>query len=311
MLAEIKTDFRLFMQPALSVTATRSHPVRLRTVDAVTFTLRESIDYALEGKGGGFRLKLARGAGSSCGLDAESTEQLAEAVEYFHHASLIFDDLPCMDDAMERRGRRCLHRVAGESKAILAALALVNRAYTLAWKAASRYPQQSERAARAVERCIGELGILEGQDRDLGFRKGMGAKELQAIAAGKTGALLQLTLLLPALLGGASFGETLRLSRMARAWGIAYQAMDDFSDLLPSLLPTGKTPFRDLHQERPNLVVALGQADAAAVIRRYMASAERQIEDLVADDVKWGFLADFHTVLSDKERALHRALRGA
>jgi len=299
------------MHSALPLSAVPAQTVRFRTVDAVSLTLRESIDYALEGKGGGFRLKLARAAGAACGLDARSTAQLAEGIEYFHHASLIFDDLPCMDDAQERRGRRCLHRVAGESKAILSALALVNRAYTLAWKAASRYPRQSERAARAVERCIGELGILDGQDRDLCFRPSLGAKEVKAIAAGKTGALLQLTLLLPAILGGASFGEILRLSRMARAWGIAYQAMDDFSDLLPSLLPTGKTPFRDLHQDRPNLVVALGRAGAADELHRYMATARRQIEALVAGDSKWAFLSGFHAALAGKETALLRALEVA
>ena len=43
---------------------------------------------------------------------------LAEGIEYFHHALLIFDDLPCIDDAVERRGRRCVHRVAGESQAM-------------------------------------------------------------------------------------------------------------------------------------------------------------------------------------------------
>jgi geranylgeranyl diphosphate synthase type II len=299
------------MHSALPLSAAHAQPVRLRTVDAVSLTLRESIDYALEGKGGGFRLKLAQATGAVCGLDAASIAQLAEAVEYFHHASLIFDDLPCMDDAAERRGRRCLHRVAGESKAILAALALVNRAYTHAWQAAARYPRHSASAARAVERCIGELGILEGQDRDLCFDPTLGAKEVKAIAAGKTGALLQLTLLLPAILGGASFGEILRLSRMARAWGIAYQALDDFSDLLPSLLPTGKTPFRDLQQGRPNLVVALGQAKASEELHRYLMRAQRQIEALVAGDAKWAFLSDFHAVLADKETALLRALRGA
>lgn len=284
-------------------------PVELRTVEAVTLTLRESIDYALEGKGGGFRLQLAEATGVACGLDPRSSAQLAEGVEYFHHASLIFDDLPCMDDAEERRGRRCLHRVAGESKAILSALALVNRAYTLSWKVASRYPGQSRSAARVVERCIGELGILDGQDRDLCFRPESGANEVKAIAAGKTGALLQLTLLLPAILGGASFAEILRLSRIARAWGIAYQALDDFSDLLPSLLPTGKTSFRDRQQGRPNLVMALGEGRAFTELCRYLAQAQQQIGALVAVDAKWAYLSDFHAVLAGKEVAVQSALR--
>ncbi len=271
----------------------------------------EMIDYALEGKGAGFRLKLAQRAGDVCGLDASEVARLAEGIEYFHHASLIFDDLPCMDDASERRGRRCLHRVAGESKAILAALALVNRAYTLCWKVSSRYPGQCELAGRVVERCIGELGILDGQDRDLSFERSLGAKEVKAIAGRKTGALLQLTLLLPAILGGAGFGEMLRLSRIARAWGIAYQGMDDFSDLLPGVMNTGKTPFQDLKQNRPNLVVALGQADASQEIRNYMDRADQQIRQLISSDAKWCFLSGFHAVLAGKEEALRAAFKAA
>jgi geranylgeranyl pyrophosphate synthase len=299
------------MQPALKFNTTIAENIGFHTVDSLPLTLRDSIEYALEGKGGGFRLNLAQATGDACGLDSRSTERLAEAVEYFHHASLIFDDLPCMDDAVERRGRRCLHRVAGESKAILAALALVNRAYTLSWKVSAKYPEFSERAGRAVELCIGELGILDGQDRDLAYHTALGAKEVKAIAARKTGALLQLTLLLSAILGGASFGEILRLSRLARAWGIAYQALDDFRDLLPNLIQTGKTPFRDLPQGRPNLVVALGLAQAAAELRRYMIQAHRQIEALASDDVKWCFLFDFHAVLAGKATALSAALRDA
>lgn len=299
------------MHSALKISAVPAPAVDFQTLEAVAWTLRDSIEYALEGKGGGFRLNLAQATGAACGLDPRSSERLAEAVEYFHHASLILDDLPCMDDAVERRGRRCLHRVAGESKAILSALALINRAYTLSWKVSAEYPKYSERAGREVERCVGELGILDGQDRDLAYHASLGAKEVKAIAVRKTGALLQLTLLLPAILGGASLGEILRLSRLARAWGIAYQALDDFSDLLPNWMQTGKTPFRDLQQGRPNLVVALGQAQAAAELHRYMAQARRQIEALVSVDVKWCFLFDFHVVLGGKVTALSAALRDA
>lgn len=283
----------------------------LRSVKGINLSLHEMVEYALEGKGSGFRLSLAKRAGAACGLDAAASDRLAEGIEYFHHASLIFDDLPCMDDAVERRGRRCLHRVAGESKAILAALALVNRAYTLCWKVSAQYNDHCEQAGRLVERCIGELGILDGQDRDLSFQAELGAKEIKAIAVRKTGTLLQLTLLLPAILSGASFGEQLRLSRIARAWGIAYQALDDFSDLLPVLMDTGKTPFQDLKQDRPNLVVALGQAQAAEELQRYMQLVVEQIEALVAADAKWAFLAEFHAVMEAKAMTLRQALQAA
>ncbi|NJM12209.1 MAG: hypothetical protein HC889_10265 [Synechococcaceae cyanobacterium SM1_2_3] len=77
-------------------------------------------------------------------------------MEYFHTASLIFDDLPSMDDAEERRGHPCPHKVHGESAAILGALALINRGYALLWKVLSRLPRQRRhRAAELVESCLG------------------------------------------------------------------------------------------------------------------------------------------------------------
>jgi geranylgeranyl pyrophosphate synthase len=280
-------------------------------VPAIALSLRETVDYALEAKGGGFRLRMAQQTGLACGLSVDAVTELANGIEYFHHASLIFDDLPCMDDASERRGRRCVHKVAGESQAILAGLALVNRAYAACWKVAARYPRHSLCAARLVERCIGELGILNGQSRDLSFEPSLGAKEVKAIAAGKTGALLQLTLLLPAMIGGLSFSEMLQLSRLARYWGIAYQGMDDFYDLHLFDASSGKTPFRDVVQQRPNLVVALGSQAAYREIEYYLAGAGRQIDRLVKLNSKWVFLSDFHAILMGKEEGLRSVLERA
>jgi geranylgeranyl diphosphate synthase type II len=280
----------------------------IKAVAPVSLSLRETIDYTLEAKGSGFRLKLAQAAGAANGLSPKVVTDLAEGIEHFHHASLIFDDLPCMDDASERRGKRCVHRVAGEAQAILAALALVNRAYTMCWKAAAQFPDQCAQAARLVERSIGELGVLEGQARDLSFDPSLGASEVKAIAAGKTGALLQLTVLLPAVLAGVSFGELLRITRVARYWGIAYQGLDDFQDLCLSGAASGKTPFRDVAQQRPNLVVALGVSEAYQELHVYLLSAGAQIDQLIEIDSKWAFLADFHACLTGKESALVEAL---
>lgn len=59
-------------------------------------------------------------------LDIDPAFALAAALEFLHTSSLIFDDLPCMDDAGLRRGRPALHLQFGEAHAILAGLALLN-----------------------------------------------------------------------------------------------------------------------------------------------------------------------------------------
>ena len=90
-----------------------------------------------------FRIAVAYGADQQAALD------LAIALEYFHTASLVFDDLPCMDDAAVRRGAECVHLAHGEPGAILAALALINRAYALVWRAALRTPEAYQQAGLA------------------------------------------------------------------------------------------------------------------------------------------------------------------
>ena len=71
---------------------------------------------------------------SKWGVAEESARAMACGIEYLHTASLIFDDLPAMDDARMRRGAACVHVVHGESVAMLAALAMINRAYSMIWQ---------------------------------------------------------------------------------------------------------------------------------------------------------------------------------
>ncbi|MBC2603956.1 polyprenyl synthetase family protein [Puniceicoccus vermicola] len=271
-------------------------------------SLEEAVDYALSAEGSGFRKRLAMEAGRASGLSLAQAGDLAEGIEMFHHASLIFDDLPAMDDASERRGRACLHRVAGEGVSILAALALVNRAYTLCWKVAADFPAHSHAASRLVDLCIGELGLLTGQARDLSYSREKGPDEVRAIAGLKTGALLRLTILLPAILGGVSSHDRLLLFRVADAWGLAYQGMDDFSDMMGEAFPTGKTGNRDEKLDRPNLVLALGADQAAAAVSAALREAEENLETL---GLRWGGLAEFHALLCQKEAEVCRALDAA
>lgn len=276
--------------------------------DEAEMNLEEAIQYALESEGSGFRRKLVVAVGRMAGLSEDSREELAGAIEYFHHASLIFDDLPAMDDAGERRGRPCLHRVAGEGLSILAALSLINRAYTQCWRVAAEYPVWAKEAARLVDLCIGEMGLLDGQARDLAYSRTKGENEVREIAGLKTGTLLKLTLLLPATLAGVSAHERLLLSHLAEFWGFAYQAIDDFADLALGTTVQDKTGFRDVELDRPNLVLSIGTTAAAEEIRRSLRMAEKQIEDLGG---RWAGLREFHAVLCRKESAAHAALEAA
>lgn len=275
------------------------------------YTLKESLEYALSARGSGMRYLLACEVGQAQGLPEDEASRLAEAVEWFHHASLLLDDLPCMDDALERRGEPCLHRVAGEEQAILAALALINRAYLACWQVAALHPERASAAATLVMATMGECGILEGQSRDLGFAVERGAAEVRTIATLKTGMLLQMALVLPALLGGADRRTLLRLARLARTWGRLYQAIDDFGDVLLSGAGTGKTPFRDLRKHRPNLVVALGPEAACAELEVLETRSARICEQLLQREPRWAFLMEFHAQFGEKTVRIRGALEAS
>lgn len=247
--------------------------------------LRAVVADVLDHPGSLARAQLAYGLGVRRGLPAGRALQLAVAVEYFHSASLIFDDMPSMDDATERRGRRCPHVAHGEAAATLGALALITRAYALLWEAIGGGSDTRRSAAAAlVGECLGVAGILDGQARDVHFcRREASPEAVAEVAMAKTVPLIRLALVLPALVAGDGRGALDRLERLAAAWGLAYQILDDFKDRLQGSDESGKTAGRDAGLGRPNLPDLAGTQPALARLRGLLAEARALLEGLAAD----------------------------
>ena len=100
--------------------------------------------------------------GVEMGLSEDVSRGMACGIEYLHTASLVFDDLPAMDDARARRGAPCMHVVHSKGPAILAALALVNRGYSLLWNAGTSLRGGGSRARARPDRG------MSGHDRACG-----------------------------------------------------------------------------------------------------------------------------------------------
>jgi geranylgeranyl pyrophosphate synthase len=239
--------------------------------------LRGALVQALEHPGRMVRARLVMDVARAYGHPESRSLKLAIAMEYFHTASLLFDDLPCMDDAAERRGEPCVHRTHGEAAAMLAALGLVNRAYALLWRGMAESPAGRQSQAGAyVEECLGVGGLLNGQSEDLHYGQlAANRRSPQKVAAGKTVSLIRLSLVLPALLGGAAPGELRLMERLAMFWGLSYQILDDLKDVCQGAAQTGKTPARDLPLSRPNLVLAIGARESLARLERMMRLGDR------------------------------------
>ncbi len=256
------------------------------------------LDQAVGNPGKLIRARLVHAAALTHGLDDDLALQLACAVEFYHLASLLLDDLPCMDDAETRRGLPCAHRLHGESATILASLALINRAYALAGFALAGQPPQVRLAAMGcLDACLGVPGLVGGQARDLAFADSdRSAREIGRIAAAKTGALFWLAIYFPALLAQPDAEEGHQLKALCTYWGLAFQALDDLGDVgaAGAADSLGKTAGRDEALTRPNLARALGVPATVQRITRLIGQAERALDTLLERRPAWRYLSTFH-----------------
>ena len=268
--------------------------------------LFNSLDRVLQNPGSLIRPQIVASMFRAFDLPAAHAAELGVALEYFHTASLLFDDLPCMDDASERRGQPSIHVEFGEAGAILTALALINRAYALTWKSVngSASVHQTE-ALEYIERYLGVGGLLNGQSMDLNYASlRNGHHVTEAIAMGKTVSLIRLTLVLPGILGGAAPEEIQMLDRVAVCWGLTYQIVDDLKDVLHTPEQSGKTVSRDVSMGRPNIALAIGVPGAVQRLTRLIAIGDRMLQRLVDRRPSVAFLQELRLRLDAEAREL-------
>ena len=275
---------------------------QLELPDSLSAPLRQALRSVLDRQGTMIRPRLAFQVATAYGSSRSHATDFAIALEYFHTASLIFDDLPCMDNASIRRGGPCVHSTHGESTAILAALALINRAYALMWRASSSIPQHRQHfALHHLERQLGVRGLLQGQSLDLHYRALPHTLEFaERIAHGKTVPLISLALAFPAILEGAPARQVQLLERISLCWGLAYQIADDLKDVLRSAGETGKTTAHDASLDRPNVAVLLGVPAAVERLSRWICAGDRSLDELCRINSALDFLHEFRVVLKNE-----------
>lgn len=194
----------------------------------------EAVEYALFSGGKRLRPVLTLLGAELFGAKAEMVLPAAVAGEFIHTSSLIFDDLPCMDNASERRGKTSLHEKFGEGLAVLVAIGFLNASYALVFVNHANLPERAMQAHAELVECIGASGMLGGQSVDLALAKGAGNSantEFEAVRNLKTSALMRLSLRVGAILAGANTIDLVTLSRFAELLGDAYQLSDDLIDL--------------------------------------------------------------------------------
>jgi geranylgeranyl diphosphate synthase type II len=205
---------------------------------------------------------------------------VACAVEMVHAASLMLDDMPCMDDAKLRRGQPTIHVQFGEDVAILAAIGLLSRAFCILAAARDIPSEARTRLVAVLAETVGAQGLVRGQFLDLrGSQKsGMAAKDIAATNELKTGVLLGAAVDMAAIMAEANDAVARSLRAFALATGQAFQIRDDFLDGLgnDSAL-TGKDTGKDLG--KATLVNTLGHEEAKRRLAAHLHEAERHLLD--------------------------------
>ncbi|KAG9441798.1 hypothetical protein H6P81_017652 [Aristolochia fimbriata] len=164
------------------------------------------------------------------GGDRAAAFPTACALEMVHVASLIHDDIPCMDDDPARRGSPSNHAVYGVDMAVLAGDALFPLAFRHITTRTPPHLVPADRLLRVVAeiaRTVGSSGMAAGQFLDLAEPNG---GDLDFVMEKKFGEMGQCSAVCGALLAGAGEEHVERLRRYGRAVGVLYEVVDDIRE---------------------------------------------------------------------------------
>jgi len=155
----------------------------------------------------------------------------AAALELIHSYSLVHDDLPCMDDDAERRGRPTVHVAFGEGPAVLVGDALLTEAFALAMRAPGLSAEQRVAIGSELAEASGYRGMIGGQAADIGLAGPVeDRKSLERLHRGKTGALIRAGCRIGGIVAGATEKDLQALSQYGESVGLAFQLADDVLD---------------------------------------------------------------------------------
>ena len=197
--------------------------------------------------------------------------------EMVHAASLILDDLPCMDDADLRRNQPTTHIAFDESTAILSATSLLNRAFG----ALSRLDQvPAERRIEIIDLlsyAVGSKGLIAGQMADLANTDtGTSIAEIERLNTLKTGALFDFSVDSAAILAGMHASQRAALKDFSYHLGLAFQLLDDVKDAVMNDAEAEKSVNRDVG--KATILAIAGSAASRKKLNEYLSHAKSALQ---------------------------------
>lgn len=252
--------------------------------------LRDACEYALTTGGKRYRPALVLMISKALGF-AVDVSSAALGVEFFHTASLIADDLPCMDNDDFRRDKPTLHKAFGESVALLASYVLIASGYGYLAKNGDQIKQsglpfshEGDRLTRVLENATyttGIFGASGGQYLDL-FPPNLSYETMKEAIFKKTVSLFELSFVLGWCFGGGSLQKLDIVKKAAAHFGFAFQIADDLGDIAQDVV----------NNRMVNMATVCGVEKAKKIFHDEISLFRKALKDLAFDSRELEFLAD-------------------
>lgn len=251
-------------------------------------TVMEAMNYSFLAGGKRLRPMLMQETYRLFGGTSDIIEPFMAAIEMIHTYSLIHDDLPAMDNDDYRRGRKTTHVVYGEAMGILAGDALLNFAFETACKGLMQEVGNPAvaRAVQILAQKAGIYGMLGGQVVDVESEgQPLEREKLDFIYDLKTGALIEASMLIGAVLAGASEKEQQVILQVAKDVGLAFQIQDDILDVTSDIETLGKPIGSDEKNHKTTYVTIRGLAQAQKDVEEISERALEGVASLSEENV--------------------------
>lgn len=235
--------------------------------------IMSAMEYSVMAGGKRVRPMLMQETYGLFGGKGKEIEPFLAAMEMIHTYSLVHDDLPAMDNDEYRRGRKTTHIVYGHAMGILAGDALLNYAFETALTAFDVPDAEGKNIAKALQILANKAGIygmVGGQVVDVAMSgKPLDRERLDFIYRLKTGALIEASMMIGAILAGASTEQVEQIEQAAADIGLAFQIQDDILDVTSTTEVLGKPVFSDEKNNKTTYVTFEG-----------LEESQKQVEEL-------------------------------
>ena len=244
--------------------------------------LAQAINYSMEAGGKRLRPILMAETYKMFGGKSKVIEPFLAAMEMIHTSSLIHDDLPAIDNDEYRRGKKTTHAVYGEALGVLSGDALLNYAYETACRAFLMEPENHliGQALLVLTGKTGIYGMLGGQSVDVTNEgKPISREMLDYIYEKKTSALIEASMMVGAILAGASKEEVGKIEAIGNRVGLAFQIRDDILDITSTMEELGKPVFSDEKNHKVTYVTLRGLEQAKKDVETISEEAVNMLEE--------------------------------